>query len=494
MSESGSVFGGDRRWAHFRFMVVGPLLAAPPERGELQEELDRLATKKWCHPITGEWLHFGASTIERWYYQVRKERRDPVGALGRKIREDRGKFPSLSDELRQAIDAQYRAHLNWSYQLHADNLRVMVKQDPGLGSMPSCSTLRRYMKATGLLKRRRWGGRRRTKGAEAAERRFESLEVRSYESEYVNAMWHLDFHHSSLPVLTAPGEWVYPLLLGILDDHSRLCCHLQWYLGETAENLVHGLSQALEKRGMPRALMTDNGSAMKAAETVQGLARLSMVHERTLPYSPYQNGKQESFWGPVEGRLLQMLEGCADLTLGQLNEATQAWVELEYNRQVHSETGQTPLARFVGVKDVGRPAPTAEALREAFTAKAARKQRRSDGTFSLEGRRFELPSHYRNLTQVSIRHASWDLSHVYLVDARTEVVLTRLYPLDKRKNADGRRRRKAPLAEKVEPAKPVGGIAPLLAKLIADYAATGLPPAYLPKDEVNPKKKEKEDE
>jgi len=42
----------------------------------------------------------------------------------------------------------------------------------------------------------------------------------------------------------ANGTWVTPKLLGILDDRSRLCCHAQWYLDETAETLVHGLSQA----------------------------------------------------------------------------------------------------------------------------------------------------------------------------------------------------------------------------------------------------------
>jgi hypothetical protein len=31
------------------------------------------------------------------------------------------------------------------------------------------------------------------------------------------------------------------------------------------------------------------------------------VHETTLPYSPYQNAKQEAFWTPVEARLLAML-------------------------------------------------------------------------------------------------------------------------------------------------------------------------------------------
>jgi putative transposase len=47
--------------------------------------------------------------------------------------------------------------------------------------------------------------------------------------------------------------------------------------------------------------MTDNGAAMLADETVSGLP-LGVVHQTTLPYSPYQNAKQESFWGRVEGR------------------------------------------------------------------------------------------------------------------------------------------------------------------------------------------------
>jgi putative transposase len=129
-------------------------------------------------------------------------------------------------------------------------------------------------------------------------------------------------------VLRSDGQWAYPLLLGVLDDCCRLCCHAQWYLAEGVAELCHGLSQALQKRALPRALMTDNGSAMLAVEFVQGLARLGILHETTLPYSPYQNGKQESFWNQIEGRLLPMLEGVTDLTLAQLNEATLAWMEM----------------------------------------------------------------------------------------------------------------------------------------------------------------------
>jgi len=181
-----------------------------------------------------------------------------------------------------------------------------------------------------------------------------------------------------------------------------------------------------------------------------------------------------------------MLENCNDLTLAQLNEATLAWIELEYNRKLHSEIDQCPLDRYVEAKDVGRPCPESEPLRQAFTAQLSRTQRQSDGTLSIEGIRFELPSRYRHLKGVSVRFASWDLSHVYLADPRSGHLLCRLYPQDKHQNADGRRRSKQPLIGPLPSPAPKtegGGMAPLLRKLIAQYAATGLVPAYLPKDE-----------
>lgn len=487
---------GDEAWARFRFGVIGPLLAAPPRDRELRGELDRLAAKDWKHPKSGELVRFGFSTIERWYYRALAEPRDPVGVLARKIREDHGTHPTLSNELRATIQEQYREHPDWSYQLHADNLAVWVQEHPTCGDMPSYVTVRRYMKGAGMLKRRRLG-RGHTAGAVAAEERLARLEIRSYESEYVNALWHLDFHAGSLKVLLENGQWGWPQMLALLDDHCRLCCHGQWYLAETAETLVHGTSQAFEKRSLPRAIMSDNGAAMISAEFTQGLARLGIVHEKTLPYSAYQNGKQEVFWAQVEGRLLAMLSGCRDLTLTQLNEATQAWIEMEYNRKANSETGSAPVALCIRDKDVGRPCPSSEELRQAFTLHAQRTQRRSDGTVSIEGVRFEVPSRYNHLSRICFRYASWDLSRVYLVDERTGQILCRVYPLDKRKNADGQRRHKESPATRSETAHPSGGLpvssqhtgmAPLLRRLIAEYAVTGLPPAYLPKDEHTPPK------
>ena len=186
-----------------------------------------------------------------------------------------------------------------------------------------------------------------------------------------------------------------------------------------------------------------------------------------------------------------MLENSKDLSLAQLNEATQAWVELEYNRKVHVETGQTPLARFITDRDVGRPSPSSDDLQLAFTAQLARTQRRSDGTLSVAGVRYELPSRYRHLSRVHVRFASWDLTRVHLADPRSGQVLERIYPQDKNRNADGLRRSKAPLVAALPTAaEPSDGVAPLLRQLIAQYAATGLPPAYLTKNET-PSQKER---
>ncbi|MGH7337349.1 MAG: IS481 family transposase, partial [Myxococcota bacterium] len=398
-----------QRWARLRFAIIGPLLAAPPKPGRLRAALEELAKRSWKHPSTSESVCFAVSTIERWYYRARNEQRDPVGVLRRRVRKDVGETRSLGDVLRRALEAQHKQHPSWSTQLHYDNLVALAKET-ALGCVPSYTTVRRYMRAHALV-RMRPRSRRQTEGTERAAQRLERLEVRSYESTHVHGLWHLDFHQGSRKVLER-GAWWRAQLFGVLDDRSRLCCHLQWYLDETREALVHGLSQAMQKSKLPRGLMTDGGAAMRAEETWRGLEVLGVVHELTLPESPYQNGKQESFWGQVEGRLLPMLEGVIDLDLRMLNEATQAWVELEYNKKIHSEIGTSPLRRYLEGPDVGRPCPPSETLRNAFRRKVGRTQRRSDGTIQLEGQRFELPSRLRQMTRVVVRYAKWDLGRV----------------------------------------------------------------------------------
>ena len=274
-------------WGQLRFSVIGPLLTSPPEKGKLGESIRLLAERNYQHPFKDEWIRFGASTIERWYYQASGSD-DPVAALSRRVRADAGSSKALTGRLLGELACQYKCYPHWSYQLHADNLAALVAEKPELGEEPSYSTVCRRMKEHGWYRKRR----PKTSGQKKAASRLEQREVRSFEADYVNSLWHLDFHSGSRKVVDAQGMYHTPKAMCILDDCSRLCCHIQWYIDETADSLIHALSQAILKRGLPRSLMTDNGAAMIATETRNGLARLGIEHETTLPYSPYQNGKQ----------------------------------------------------------------------------------------------------------------------------------------------------------------------------------------------------------
>jgi len=490
-----SEFSTAALWARFRFSVVGPLLSSPPARGELRAALEALAAKTWTHPVTGRDAQFAAATIERWYYKSRQQD-DPLQVLRRAVRKDCGKVSLPAPLIRQLVE-QYQDHPHWTYQLHFDNLAAAVQADPSLGPLRSYCTVRRYMQSHGMLRKPRTRVQGRPGEIRAAQRR-EQREIRSYEAEYVGSLWHSDFHHGRRKVLTPGGGWERPIALGILDDHSRLGCHLQWYLSESTEDLVHGSSQAIQKRGLPRAYMTDCGGAMLAEEFSEGLQRLGIVHEKTLPYSPYQNGKQECFWANLEGRLMEMLDGVPELTLEFLNEVTQAWLEIEYNRRPHRELGCSPVERFAQARDVLRPSPSSDALRDAFRMEVCRTQRQSDGTISLDGVRFEIPGRYRHFRKVSVRYARWDLRRVDLVDPRSGTILSPVYPLDRRANADGQRLlfdRDAPVTTdekppsgqadpgppKSAPSRGENQLPPLLKRILEEYSATGLPPAYLPK-------------
>lgn len=470
---------GHRQWAHLRFSIIGPLLASPPARGELQAVLDALAQKHWKHPCEPDrWVQFGRSTIEKWYYAAR-EANDPIAVLSRKVREDRGQRRVMSDALLARLEQQYKAHRRWSYLLHHDNLKALVEEEPELGPAPSYTTLCRQMKKRGL--KRRTIPRQPTEGQLRAVERLEKREVRSYERPQAHALWHFDFHQGSLRVVDEHGHWHTPYLFGVLDDCTRIGLHLQWFHTESAHTLYHGLMQTFLKWGLPREIMSDNGAAMIATETKNGFERLGVVQSLTLPYSPYQNGKQESFWTQIEGRLLPMLESIEDLTLGKLNELTLAWLHYEYNRREHSEIDTTPMARLFAVKSVGRDKPTLEFIEKAFTRRIHRKVRRSDATITVDGVRFEIPSRLRHHERLTVRYAFWDLSRAWVVDEHTDEVWAVIRPQDKAKNADGMRRTIEPFDQVETPShgddEP---LPPLMRKILREYAATGLPPAYIP--------------
>ena len=205
-----SVVGGATR----RRASCAPRLARL-ERQDLAPSRDRLAG-----PLRP--LHDRTLVLRR-----ARRQPDPVAALKTRVRVDCGQHarPRRGDHRRRWRRSTTRIRAGRRSCITT----ICAWLSPAQTPLPSYSTLRRYMKAQGWFKQ---GRVRRHPTARDARRQRASAarEVRSFELDHVNALWHLDFHHGSRKVLTRQGTWVTPMALAVLDDRSRLACHVQWYL------------------------------------------------------------------------------------------------------------------------------------------------------------------------------------------------------------------------------------------------------------------------
>ena len=269
------------RWAHLRFSVVGQLLAAPPPKGELRAEIAELAARTWHHPTTGEPVRFGFSTIERWLYRAREHATRWASCAARYARTPASQHAGRAcarpcsrstTPTRAGATAPSRQPRRTGRARRAPRPRAVV---------PDGAPLHEGARAAQAAPPRP----ARPPASSAPSSGWRPARCAATRPRTCTASGTADFHGCSRRCSLRRASGRRRSAVGVLDDRSRLCCHPQWYLDENAENFVHGSSQAFQKRGLPREYLSDNGGAMTAAETREGLARL-LVHHTTLACSP----------------------------------------------------------------------------------------------------------------------------------------------------------------------------------------------------------------
>jgi putative transposase len=87
--------------------------------------------------------------------------------------------------------------------------------------------------------------------------------------------------------------------------------------------------------------------------------------------------------------LVEIGDGAAIADLAQLNRLFQAWAETVYHQGVHSETGETPLARWARATPSERAVPDPGRLREAFLWSERRKASKT-ALVSLHGNSYQV--------------------------------------------------------------------------------------------------------
>jgi len=228
-----------------------------------------------------------------------------------------------------------------------------------------------------------------------------------FEASERNELWTGDGLHGPL---LAGGRSRRAVLLAFIDDHSRLLVGWRWGVGEDVFRLEAALRAGLMTRGVPAAILVDRGSAFVSSQLLRACAVLGVKLIHASPRAATTKGKIERFFRTVRDQFLVEIDD--GIELAELGRLFSAWLEVVYHRRVHSETGQTPLARF---DTAGAPTlPTPALLREAFLWSQGRIVTKTAGVSlhgnqyevdpALAGRKVELVFDPFDLTRIEVRY------------------------------------------------------------------------------------------
>ncbi len=372
--------------ATFRFGVISEFVTGVKlHYGEKERLIREKLARQYEVPFSSR-NKIARSTIEKWICDYKKAGFRLEG-LSPRPRSDKGQTKALSDHLRLAIKELKKE--DPQIKLPAIMKTLRHKKLIGADEVLNPSTVYRYLKAEKL-----------TSVNEDAK------DKRHFEASHPNEIWQSDVMHG--PHVRVDGRSKKSYLIAIIDDHSRLIIHAEFYLAETIKNFLDCLRQGVMKRGLPQKLYIDNGACYKALHLEQVAAQLGIGISHSRPYTPQGRGKIERWFKFVQDNFLGAFRHHdAKDKLDLLNDHFASWVE-EYNNKVHSTTKQTPYNRYQKGLECVRPAP--KHLLDYFRQVEFRRVKK-DRTIRLLGSIFEVPVGLID-RQVELKFHPEDLSDI----------------------------------------------------------------------------------
>ena len=360
-----------QRRALARFAAVQMVLQARQRGIPLYRALQEAAQQPW------DGRFYAADSIEDWVYRFRHGNFPALYDQGRR---DKGTHRTLDPTATEALLNLRRQYPELTLPaLTAELLRLGILQ-PGTFS---ASTLHRRLVAAGLDRRSLKAG------------CLVSGPTKAFELPLPNLLWMADGMHG--PVLKLPDSTLRTFLFAILDDHSRLCVHGQFYVAERVEYFLDCLRCAVSSRGLPDKLYTDNGGPFRSQHLQIVCANLGIKLIHARPYHSWSRGKIERFFLTVQLQFLAQLKFHPVDGLEPLNRQFWQWLEVDYHQRAHSSLQQqTPAERFAKAADYMRTLPKEGDLSGLWLMRLERRVRK-DATLSLGGVLWEVPAYLRGL-------------------------------------------------------------------------------------------------
>lgn len=376
--------------ATFRFGVIADFVnGSRLDYGEKERLLVTKVEKVYEIPFSNQ-QRIARSTIEKWV-QDYKRGGYRLESLYPRARKDKGQIRSVPTHIKLAI-------------------KELKKENPAL-TLPTIITALKHKKLIGANEKvnlsslyRYWNN------EELHSLNLTAVDKRHFEAESPNEIWQSDVMYGPFVRTESGGKNRQSYLIAILDDHSRMIVHAEFYLSERRESFLDCLRVAILKRGLPKTLYIDNGSCFRALHLEQITAQLGIAIKHSRPYTPQGRGKIERWFRYVRDNFLQvqkLKDGTQAPKLDFLNQNFSDWVD-EYNNREHSVTKQAPLKRYQeGVFKI-RPAPSG--ILDYFRQIEHRRVKR-DRTIRLMGGIFEVPVGLID-KQVELKFHPEDLSQI----------------------------------------------------------------------------------
>ena len=204
-----------------------------------------------------------------------------------------------------------------------------------------------------------------------------------FQAGAVNEIWTADLMNGP----RVAGKATF--LAGIIDDRSRFLTGARFVRRPDAVRFAGVLHGAIAACGVPQVLYTDNGSCYTDSSLQRVCAVLGIKLTHSAPGRPMGRGKIERVFETIQQQFMVEVTGDEQhparhpvASLEELNDLLDPWVRTVYHARVHSETGETPQARYQAAGPPARPEPAL--LREAFCWSVIRLVRKT-ATVALEG-------------------------------------------------------------------------------------------------------------
>jgi transposase InsO family protein len=421
--------------ALFRIAVLGPLVGARLEHGELVEVCREAAARTWEAP-DGRVVEVSARTIEDWYYAYQ---RGGFAALHPKRRSDADKPRAIAEDVAQLI---LRLKHEKPRRSVKRIIRVLERAKKVERGALTKSTVHRLLQVHGA-------SRRPLRGPGAAGRR-------SFIHEFAGDLWVGDALHVHRPVIDDAGRERKALLLSQIDSATRYLAHSYFALsaGETSVVQEYGLKQALLSHGRPRAYYVDRGPAYTAHSLRAICAGLDVRLLHTQTKDPEAKGVIERWHRTWREEVEDELPD-GPIHFAELVAKHDAWLSVEYHARVHDTTKRIPREHWLEQVEHLRPLPAGKSLDDVFLHRELRTVR-NDGTVRFDGRYLEVCSTLLPGSEVELRFAPTvkdALPRVFVND----VFFCDTVPRDLLANAHRARRRDTAPA----PTLPPSGLDPL---------------------------------